>query len=386
MIEFNNDHHYGHMALKPTDRAFELFWVWLSRPLASKAAMILIAGGIFLLSPPFWIELLNILIAYVAERQIPITEPQVALGLILIVLGIFLIVFHQWVSKNTKNNQVIGLRHHSLGNFPKEAIKADLPYLQRLKQYKEIDIDHSDSYNNGILFDHQSVMRRLEKVPVELDSHLATEGDAPIAYYGLTHIPMAFYLGYLLSDNKYKINLYELNNQSKHWDQLGGIASTLELSCNRESLTPNQEVGDVIVSIGISYPIHHTEIEELDLRNILGHVEINAQSPQRQLITCHEQISQICDEFKATLENIKNAFPHRQRVHVFYAGPVSLCFALGRCISERIDSAVTIYNYSVKESPKYSWSLTINAPNNASAIYTQQSRKGANNGSVQYAQ
>ena len=275
--------------------------------------MALIMGGIFLLSPPFWIELLNIVIAYVAEHRIPLTEPQVALGLILIVLGILLIVFHQWTSKNTKNNQVIGIRHRSLGNFPKEALKADLPYLQRLKQYIEIDVDHSDSYTNGILFDHQSLIRRLEKVPIELDSHLATDSNAPIAYYGLTHIPMAFYLGYLLSDNKYKIDLYELDNQSGRWDQLGSIATALEVISNKKSLIPSQEVGDVIISIGISYPVHQTEIGEVDLPDILGQVEIKAKNPQRQLITNHDQIDQLCDEFKATLELIKNTFPNRQR-------------------------------------------------------------------------
>ncbi|KKL86599.1 hypothetical protein LCGC14_1943090, partial [marine sediment metagenome] len=218
-----------------------------------------------------------------------------------------------------------------------------------------------------VLNDHDTVVRRIERAPIELDSLLSTKPDSPVAYYGLTHIPLAFYLGYQLSDSKYQIQLFELNNTSGRWDQLNGLSTPVSLIADKSTLARNDNSGDVIMSIGISYPVHQSEIDELGLSNILGQVSLNAETPQRQLITNDTQIDQVCAEFKSMLEHIKNTCPNREKIHLFYSGPVSLCFALGRCMSERIDSEIISYNYSVKETPKYNWALSLNGPTTKSA-------------------
>jgi len=350
----------GEDILNNKEFILELWRIWVSRRLSKWAASFLIISGIGMLNPQWWYGLVNAAYMQITSSRMPPLDESPTTGWILLILGLVMVVLSVWESKRTRNKEVIGIRHKSIGNFPKEAIKPDLPFLQKLWHYREIDIDHSDSYVDGVLIDHQSILRRIKKVPVELDGILNTNTDIPVAYYGLTHIPLAFYLGYLLADNKYKIQLYELNNDSGRWNQLSGVIPSLRLITDYKNLASSTEQGDVILSIGISYPVHHSEIDELEIPNELGRISIEVENPTRQLINNQEQIEQVCNEFKSTLEHIKNTCPNRQRIHFFYSGPISLSFALGRCISERIDSEIVIYNYSIKETPKYNWSLSLN--------------------------
>ena len=363
----------------------ELWRIWVSRRLSTKVAGLFIASGIVMLTPAWWYGLANVAYFQVTESNLEPFDDSPTTGWVFISIGLVLVALSIWESKRARNKEIIGIRHKSLGSFPKEAIKPDLPFLQKLWHYRELDVDHTDSYENGVLDDHQSIRRRIEKVPVELDGILGTSIDTPIAYYGLTHIPLAFYLGYLLSDNKYQIQLFEFNNDSGRWDQLSGIAPSLKLITNYKNLASTTEQGDVILSIGISYPVHPSEIDGLGISNILGKVSINAEHPKRQLINSETQIEQVCTEFKVVLEHIINTCPNREKVHLFYSGPVSLGFALGRCISERIDSEIVIYNYSIKEAPKYNWSLPVNSPSSATAMISTLPKKGEDRASVQYA-
>lgn len=355
------------------------------RPVTGKAGYIIAVTGLFIISPPFVIDIFNLLLAKASFGQLPQQEPKPISGTFILLIGTFLIfVNHVWRPR-LKIKEVIGIRHNSLGSFPKEDVRSDLPLLQRLENYRELDIDHSDSYAQGILDDHPTVFRRLERVPQELSGLLSSAPNSPIAYYGLPHVPLAFYLGFLLSDNKYQMDLYDLNNQSGRWNQLAGLDIPLKIDTSLDQMPKSDRFGDVVVAIGISYPVHKSEIEELNLHNVLTILEINARTPKRQIITSHGQIDQVCAEFRRGLEAIKNQFPNRQRIHIFYAGPVSLCFALGRCVSERIDPEIIVYNYSSKTTPRYSWSISFNSPRHASAVFHSTQSTGGDHAPAQYA-
>jgi len=378
----HNNHIKGSEVLDKKEFFLEIWRIWVSRRLSNWTATIFIISGISSLSPAWWYGLANSVYSSITNSSMTPFEESPITGWVFIVIGLFLVAMSIWERKSTRNKEVIAIRHKSLGNFLKEALKPDLPFVQRLWFYREIDVDHTDSYENGVLVDHQSVVRRINKVPSELDGILNTNTDTPIAYYGLTHIPLAFYLGYLLSDNKYHVQLYDLNNDSGKWDQLNGIDTLLGLTTDYDNLPNSTEQGDIILSIGISYPVHLFEIDELKITDEIGRVNIEVPNPQRQLISSQIQIEQVCSEFKAALERIKNTCPNRQKVHLFYSGPVSLAFALGRCVSERIDSEILVYNYSVKEQPKYNWCLSLNSTSSAPAIISHQADKGEQNASV----
>ncbi|MEZ9142686.1 MULTISPECIES: SAVED domain-containing protein [unclassified Shewanella] len=361
----------------------EILKLCISKKLSKWAATMFILSGIAALTPQWWYGLANTLYFQVTQSNLKPFEESPTTGWVFIFIGLVLVFLNVWESKKARNKEILGIRHISVADIPPEAIKRDLPYIQRLWHYSELAVDHSDSYNGGILEDYNSVLRALNRIPDQLDGILQANSDTPLAYYGLTHIPLAFYLGYLLSDNKYHIQLYELNNTERRWNQLGSISSPLDLKNNKNELEENAASGNVIVTIGISYPVHPTEVDELEITNELARINIEALMPQRQLICSQEQIEQLCKVFRRSLEQIKNAYPNRDKTHIFYSGPVSLAFALGRVISERIDSEIVIHNYSVKESPKYSWSLSFNGSNPAHISKTTE--KGEERDSIQYA-
>lgn len=372
--------------LKIVNNVLELLIRLCLRQSMGKAGYFIVFTGAGLISPSLIVEIINLLLAKGEFGQLPAPESMPVLGTLLLLVGVGLILINYFWSPRCRHKEVIGLRHNSLGSFPQEDVRKDLPLLQRLQSYREVDVDHSDSYSEGILEDHQSVIRRLDRVPHELRGLLGSAPDSHIAYYGLPHVPLAFYLGYRLSDNKYKVDLYDLNNQSHRWNQLSGKDDRLELDTTLDKMPASNDTGDIVLTIGISYRVQESEIAELGLRSVLATVEINARNPQRQLISNQSQIDQVCREFRRGLELVKNNFPNRQRIHMFYAGPVSLCFALGRCISERIDPEIVVYNYSSKTTPRYSWSLSLNSPHHASAAFHSTVPTGGTDVSVQYAQ
>lgn len=371
--------------MKSFDDYIEIALRLCFRSATGKSGYFAIVSGAYLISPSLFTDVLNLVLSQATFGLLPAPAPMPTAGVGIFLVGVLLVlVSHFWAPRH-KHKEVIGIRHNSLGAFAKEAICKDLPVLQRLETYREIDVDHSDSYTNGKLSDHQSVIRRLDRVPDELRGLLGSAPDSPIAYYGLPHVPLAFYLGYLLSDSKYRVDLYELNNESGRWDQLSGITRSINITSTANEITSSEARGDVVIAVGISYPVHQSEIAELVIPGILATVEINARNPQRQLITNHDQIMRICDEFRKTLEAIKKKFPACERIHLFYAGPVSISFALGRCISERIDPEIVVYNYSSKSTPRYAWSLSLNGPHQASARFNIHQKTGGSDAPVQHA-
>lgn len=46
-------------------------------------------------------------------------------------------------------------------------------------------------------------------------------------------------------------------------------------------------------------------------------------------------------------------------MHVFYAGPVSLAFSLGRRVTRTIHHRIRVHNFEGRSTPKYAWSLDV---------------------------
>ena len=64
--------------------------------------------------------------------------------------------------------------------------------------------------------------------------------------------------------------------------------------------------------------------------------------------------------FREVLDALKTEEPGPTGIHVFYSGPMSVAFCLGRQISPTIHPPVLVYNYTAKTTPKYAWALRVN--------------------------
>lgn len=363
--------------MKIFEKIIELIRKYLSRKLSSKFACALLVAGIGALAPTWWHPVGNWLTLQLTGSPMEPFKDSPVLGSILLMLSFIFFAINFWESRNTKNKEFVVIRHKTMGSFPKEAIKPSLSFFEKQWDYRELDIDQSDLYSKGILSNHASILEGLNNVPHKLSGLIDTTNDVAMGYYGISHIPLTFYLGFLLSGQKQHIRLFELKNNTNDWDQLKGSIAPLRITSNIDSLNPSERPGDIILSIGISYPILDKELDELSLSNILQHISIEAVDAKRELISSPENIEQISDLFVIALERIKNLYPNKRKVHLFYSGPVSLCFALGRKVSERIDSEILVYNYSSKQNPKYSWCLSMNGSGGPAIISNSNLEKGS---------
>jgi hypothetical protein len=76
-------------------------------------------------------------------------------------------------------------------------------------------------------------------------------------------------------------------------------------------------------------------------------------------ITHYKQVEALASAFRGVLDEIHDELPRNLIVHVFYAGPVSVGFSLGRRISRTIHNPVIVYNYTASTRPAYAWGVEV---------------------------
>jgi len=76
------------------------------------------------------------------------------------------------------------------------------------------------------------------------------------------------------------------------------------------------------------------------------------------------QLESYARVFRSVLDDIHNTDANIKRIHVFYAGPVSLAFRCGQLISPTIHPEVLIYNYFIHDVPRYKWGIRVNVLSN----------------------
>jgi hypothetical protein len=90
---------------------------------------------------------------------------------------------------------------------------------------------------------------------------------------------------------------------------------------------------------------------------------ISIAKPRIDAITHYSQIEIIAAAFRRVLDDLHARVAEAHTVHVFYAGPVSLGFSLGRRISRTIHHRVVVYNYTARTNPRYAWGVEVNGGN-----------------------
>jgi hypothetical protein len=93
--------------------------------------------------------------------------------------------------------------------------------------------------------------------------------------------------------------------------------------------------------------------------------------PALNAVTSEYQTRTYGTTFRTVLDTLVRMLPNIRRIHIFYAGPATLAFHLGRQISKSIHPHVTVYNYMAKDCPPYSWGLTITSDLHASDFLIQ---------------
>jgi hypothetical protein len=252
------------------------------------------------------------------------------------------------------------IRHQSLDPLLPEAVCDDLPDHLRSLKFTETVIDLTHLFSDGRLVDTWMAINEQQEKTSEIQHLCKTSANLELAYYGIAHIPLIFLLGYQLNIRK-PINIFEHNRQNNKWDLLQSANSYPDLILKK----PANNIGtDAVIKFGISYPIPDADVTQVVTSSKLI-VDLALPTPTPDAVRNIDQLENYARNFRGVLDDIHNIYPDVGRIHIFFAGPVSLAFRCGQMISPTIHPKVLVYNYFSRDEPKYKWGICINAPINS---------------------
>ncbi|MFT3895280.1 MAG: SAVED domain-containing protein [Anaerolineales bacterium] len=261
------------------------------------------------------------------------------------------------------------IRHQSLDPIMPDAIREDIPDHMRRMQSNEIAVDLTHLFREGQLTNPQQAIKEQEEKTIEITQLCKSNPNIDLAYYGIAHIPLVFLLGYRLNLRK-RINLFEHDRKQNRWNLLQTADKFPDLVIRGTFPGADDSFTEVVLKFGISYPIVDADLNEI-VPGPGSILELTVPSPALDSIRNVDQLETYASAFRAVLDRIHNLGTSIERVHVFYAGPVSLAFRCGQLISPTIHPRILVYNYFSHGQPKYKWGIHVNAPATASDFLVQ---------------
>lgn len=280
---------------------------------------------------------------------------------IFVCLTFLFYLLHLFEKNKINYSEFIAIRHNSIGSFKKEAIKDERSIIESFLRYREINLDLSHRPLKTIE-DALFHIKETENVKIKLTAFKDVNHKCKIGYYGLSYIPFSFYLGFLLFDNSQKIKVFELNNSKNKWNNIksGKSKKVIKFCVDSDISKRNELNNEVILKFEISSLITNKQIEKTLHSNNCRIFKIGVDKPEENNIKKSSEILEIEEKFMHFLSYIKENHSETKKIHIFYAGPNSLAFSLGRKINSIKSPEIIVYNYDPKKSIEYSWSLSFN--------------------------
>ncbi|MGG6268511.1 SAVED domain-containing protein [Leptolyngbya sp. AN03gr2] len=224
---------------------------------------------------------------------------------------------------------------------------------QRERQF--ISLDFTRFVQGGVFTNPEQAVQQLINPAGVLLGAIARSNEAELVFHGLVHIPLLILMGHLVSD-RISVRLFEFlpNTDSSSW----AWGDPTQPFPRLESYgIPNQQVWqakDVILRVSVSYSISASQAAIVAPEGAIE-IDLTLSNPERSIVRSEAQVREYGQIFRRTLDLIAQKLPPGQRIHLFYAGPVSLGFHLGQQISENIHPSVIVWNYH----RQYDWAIDL---------------------------
>jgi len=208
----------------------------------------------------------------------------------------------------------------------------------------------------------QHALREQVKAVQRISNSLHGSSDVEVAYMGLAHIPLIILLGYQLAD-KSNVTFFEWNQNKLTWQEIknmNGHYPKLLLE-KEDTLQSVEETKEVIIKIGITYPVANADLSGLHLDG-LNRYYLHLNPTHRNAIINSEQLNEYQRQFRQLLDHINQTYPNIEKIHLFYSGQPSLAYRLGSSISPRMDVEMWIYNHVKDSNPRYPWAINLKKP------------------------
>lgn len=251
----------------------------------------------------------------------------------------------------------LAIHHQSFQPLTSRLVRTSLPTYLQYSKIQHIELDQSAFLTN----DHEDLVGAIQQQTDQLINSfmalLPTNEEIALGYYGIVHIPLQFLAGYAIS-TWLRVKLFELNRNTNEWNEL--LSNDVsEIGLSIKTTSPSANVVAVVIRIAISFDLDQNDIDDV-VPQPYEDIEIRISRRRIDAITSYSQVNEICDAFRQVLDDLHARIDKSIIVHVFYAGPVSLGFSLGRRISRTLHHRIVVYNYMAQRKPRYVWGIMIN--------------------------
>jgi nucleoside phosphorylase len=258
-----------------------------------------------------------------------------------------------------KTAPLIVMRAQSLRPIAPDELLAAVGNDFKGRDVETVSLDFTDLVQGDALADPEEAARRLINPQGVLFGALARRGDAEMVFHGLVHIPVVVLAGHLVTDRQ-RVRMFDFHPNvgigSWVWPQ-GDDTQFPPLEVRGLPKRKVNRPGDVVVRVSVSYEIN-TPQTRLNVPDAILEIDMSVPKPERGIVRSEEQTRAYGREFRHVIDQVAQQLRYCRRLHLFYAGPVSLAFHLGQQISANIHPRVTVWNF---RGGRYEWAIDLSA-------------------------
>jgi len=218
-------------------------------------------------------------------------------------------------------------------------------------------LDFTDLVANGVFTSPETAVQRITEPQGVLFGTLERRSEAELVFHGLVHIPLAILAGHLMTDRQpLKFFDFHPSPGSNTWLWPGDSKEFPPLNVIGLPDAPITYIGDVVIRVSVSYTVFSEQTRTIVPTGAIE-VDLTLSNPQRSIVRSENQVREYGQVFRRTIDLITQRISKVNRVHLFYAGPVSLAFHIGQQISENIHPPVIVWNFH----RGYDWAIDLAA-------------------------
>jgi nucleoside phosphorylase len=266
-----------------------------------------------------------------------------------------------------KTAPVLVLRAQSLRPIAPDELLGDFAVDLKGRDIETIALDFTDLVRGDALSDLGEAVRRIADPQGVLFGALARRGDSELVFHGLVHIPLAMLAGHLVTDRQ-RVRMFDFHPNVGTGTWVWPKGDGEEFPALEVRGLPKRRVsrsGDTVVRMSVSYAVA-PDRTRVNVPDPALEVDVTVPRPERGVVRSEEQTRAYGREFRRVIDVIAQQAPACQRIHLFYAGPVSLAFHIGQQISANIHPPVTAWNF---RRGSYEWGIDLAAAGEGSVVF-----------------
>ena len=196
------------------------------------------------------------------------------------------------------------------------------------------------------------VETHLREFAAEVLAQLDERGPTILRYVGVDEVPTLVALGAFLGDeHRIACEDYDRDLERFRWAETDATLAWEPLGVPREVMSKS---GDAVIRINATATVQGVHVDHAipsDDRVADITLHPRGETPRRGLVRSQADVDALRHLVRETLAELERARPGLETIHLFLAGPVPVCLAVGQELRLRIGCRVQTYRYRTQDAP-----------------------------------